>query len=544
MMEYEEFFDPDFSNKSVFFERLDYFANEVLTAPKSRSGRRDFGESFRYSDAANYTIPYEGSTFVEAAQMSIEALDGSLRWNDPNAVFNITPSPAIDAAVINAISGILNQNALFDYTSGKVILTEKKVISGLSRLAGWDPTLSGGYSTFGGKGTLIYALKMGINRISRQAIAYGAPKNIKVVCSEACHFSIESVCNFLGLGHDACIRVPCDDHGQMNMKEMYYVLESVTKSGGCIAGIIASGGGTINLVPDDVREIREQVEKLVVEYKLSYKPLVHLDAVISWAWLTLKNKESKCLLDALPPGDREKTLRMVAQISTIEHADSFGVDFHKTGMCPYTSSFLLVKNQAEIESIDRVNSGPTPQLYGEACNFDCTLENSRSTAGILCAYHILNRFGERGIGSYIVDRLRTKNMYLSAIKNKFSEKLRVINDCSAGFELVVQIKSTNDEGAISWGDGQWYQDFSDFAWNSEVCKEIDTPIFGVVPSFRYNPSKSKRAGILIYPVSVFTDEESAQRVISLICAAAEMFAAEKASQSFSRTTNPRRDPPK
>ena len=79
-------------------------------------------------------------------------------------------------------------------------------------------------------------------------------------------------------------------------------------------------------------------------------------------------------------------------------ADSIGIDFHKTGFCPYVSTLFLVKNSRDLELISREQSD-TPYLFhdGHYHPGRYTLETSRSGSGTLAALANLRLFGKDGL---------------------------------------------------------------------------------------------------------------------------------------------------
>ena len=59
-------------------------------------------------------------------------------------------------------------------------------------------------------------------------------------------------------------------------------------SGKKIAAIIATMGTTDAFGLDDLQAIVAMRDSLVDEFQLSYRPHIHADAVIGWAWSVFK----------------------------------------------------------------------------------------------------------------------------------------------------------------------------------------------------------------------------------------------------------------
>jgi len=119
--------------------------------------------------------------------------------------------------------------------------------------------------------------------------------------------------------------------------------------------------------------------------------------VIGWAWSVLNTYD----FDENPLGFRQRTVHalrgVVRRISKLELADSIGIDFHKTGFCPYSSSMTIVKNQQDVAILARKQEA-MPYLFqsGEHHPGKCTLEASRAGGGALAAYANLKLFGKNG----------------------------------------------------------------------------------------------------------------------------------------------------
>src|SRR5208283_4925484 len=129
-----------------------------------------------------------------------------------------------------------------------------------------------------------------------------------------------------------------------------------------IAAIIATLGTTDAFGLDDVQAMVALRDALVGEYQLDYRPHVHADAVIGWAWSVFNDYD----IEANPLGFRRRTVRALAgacrQVRHLHLADSIGVDFHKTGFAPYVSSLLLVKDRNDFALLSR-EAAQMPYLY-------------------------------------------------------------------------------------------------------------------------------------------------------------------------------------
>ena len=84
-------------------------------------------------------------------------------------------------------------------------------------------------------------------------------------------------------------------------------------------------------------------------------------------------------------------------IAQVKFADSIGIDFHKTGFCPYASSLILTKDRADVYKLNNKKEVDLNDLhYGEYSPSSYTLELSRSSIGPLTALTALKLFGYEG----------------------------------------------------------------------------------------------------------------------------------------------------
>jgi glutamate/tyrosine decarboxylase-like PLP-dependent enzyme len=124
---------------------------------------------------------------------------------------------------------------------------------------------------------------------------------------------------------------------------------------------------------------------------------VHADAVIGWAWSTFNDYD----FEENRLGFRPRTVRALAgavrRIRSLRLADSIGIDFHKTGFAPYTSSLFLVRDRNDLKLLARGRE-EMPYLFqsGERHPGVFTLETSRSGSGILSALASLLFLGKDG----------------------------------------------------------------------------------------------------------------------------------------------------
>jgi glutamate/tyrosine decarboxylase-like PLP-dependent enzyme len=124
-------------------------------------------------------------------------------------------------------------------------------------------------------------------------------------------------------------------------------------------------------------------------------------------------------------------LESVQRISSLAKADSFGVDFHKTGYVPYVSSAFVVRDRKDLALLSR-EPEKMPYLYqfGRYHPGIYTLESSRSGAGALAALanmRLLGKQGYRTLIGHIVEMAELLRQRLE--EHRF---IRVINEGNNG----------------------------------------------------------------------------------------------------------------
>ena len=327
----------------------------------------------------------------------VSYLSGMFIWGHPRAQINVVPSPTIPSIIAGLLPSIYNPNLVSEETSRLVSLAEVEAIAMTAALVGYDPEKAEGVFTFGGTGTLLYGVKIGLEKAVRGTRRSGLTQPAAIVCSERAHYACLTVANWLGIGEQNVVRVPATDDNEMAIEALRPVLEDILASGRPIAAIVATMGTTDAFGLDDLEAIVAARDDLVREHGLDYTPHVHADAVIGWAWSAFTDYD----FEANPLGFRHRTVRALAgttrRIRHLGLADSIGIDFHKTGFAPYTSSAVLLRDGADFGLLTRSDE-ETPYLFQSGLRHPgrYTLETTRPGHGPLAALANLRLFGTRG----------------------------------------------------------------------------------------------------------------------------------------------------
>lgn len=350
-------------------------------------------DSARQCRVAEGTLPLENVT-----QELVEHLSGMFIFGHPRAQINVVPAPTIASIIGGLLPSIYNPNLVSEESSRKVALAEVEVIAMTAALLGYDPQTAGGLFTFGGTGTTLYGVKLGLEKACPDSFQKGLHETTYILCSERAHYAGLSVAAWLGIGTEQVVQIPTTPENELRPCLLESHARQILKGGGKIAAIIATMGTTDAFGIDDLQAIREIRDRLVDEFQLDYVPHIHADAVIGWAWSVFNDYD----LGTNPLGFRHRTVRALAGTKRrIEHlalADSIGIDFHKTGFTPYVSSLILIKDVHDLRLISRSQEA-TPYLFqsGTYHPGKYTLETTRSGCGPMAALANLRLFGKDGL---------------------------------------------------------------------------------------------------------------------------------------------------
>ena len=350
-------------------------------------------------DLAKKTELREGmSTVEEVTTELVGYLRGMTIFGHPRTQQNVIGPTTIPSLIGVLLASLHNPNIGWDEYSRMVAYAEVEVVGIISKLVGYNPEQSGGVFTFGGTGTTLYGVKIGLEKACPETIKKGTPENVVVFVSDTAHYCATNITGWLGIGTDNLITIPTTVENEMDLVMLEESIRETLKDGKKIAAIIATMGTTDAFGLDDLLQIVAIRAAVVEEFELDYIPHIHADAVIGWAWSVFNDYD----IEENTLNFRPRTIRAIAgacrRIQHLHLADSIGIDFHKTGFTPYISSLVLVKDQADLDILKR-SAEQMPYLYhyGQYRPGMYTLETSRAGTGPLAALANLRLFGQEGL---------------------------------------------------------------------------------------------------------------------------------------------------
>lgn len=518
----------------AYFGHLVHQALDHIDAMKSdapflgRHGRVD------YDHAQQQRIP-DGMGQLEAVIADVTSyLEGIPIWGHPDTQENVVPPTTIPAICGMMTAAIYNPNVIWDAYSHRVAQAEVEAVSMLADLVGYDPAQASGVFTFGGTGTILYGVKVGLAKALPHAMRDGVRDDVKILCSDASHYSKLNVAAWLGIGTRNIVTLPTNANNAMNVDVFAKTLDELLAGGQKVAAIIATMGTTDAFGIDPLESIVAIRDELAARHGVSPSH-IHADAVIGWAWSVFNDYD----FDANPLEFGSRTLRsLLASREHFQHlhrADSLGVDFHKTGYAPYASSLFLVRDRADFQLLHR-DQAEMPYLYqfGEYHPGCFTLECSRNGGAILAALanlKLLGKTGYRTLLGHIVEMAERLRDRLEAVPS-----IAILNDYNYGPVTLFRVYPPGTDARRAYTAEAADEAACDaLRQHNELTRRVFDVLhydvitgkgvnLSITDSYRTTRYGEPIAALKSYIMSPFTDEAAIERVVERVLAAQESLA--------------------
>jgi glutamate/tyrosine decarboxylase-like PLP-dependent enzyme len=170
-----------------------YFVHSIMRAIEAvdtlKSERPILGErgELNYSAARNSRLAEKGSTVEAVTQELVQYCSGLTLWGHPRTQQNVVPPVTISSLIGVLLSSLYNPNLAWDEYSHRVAFAEVEVVAMMARLIGYDPERAGGMFTFGGTGTTLYGIKLGLEKALPGAMEHGIREDAVVFASDSSH---------------------------------------------------------------------------------------------------------------------------------------------------------------------------------------------------------------------------------------------------------------------------------------------------------------------------------------------------------------------
>ena len=154
--------------------------------------------------------------------------------------------------------------------------------------------------------------------VQRDGIPSEAMRNVKFVCSENAHFSVQKNLAMMGMGFQSVVTVPVNSDAQIDTVALAKTMADLKADGKIVACIVATAGTTDAGAIDPMKEIRNIADQ--------YGAWMHIDA--AWGGALILSNEYRSMLDGL------------------ELSDSVTLDFHKHYFQSISCGAFLLKDEA------------------------------------------------------------------------------------------------------------------------------------------------------------------------------------------------------
>lgn len=529
MKELQLLFPSADGNQQQREELLDHFKtiltkmDELKDPSKLTLGNMpNYTEDYYNRIIQNAWVPDKGISMGETIDKLMELVKGH-RFLNSNYVANATPLPNIASILGNLVMVLLNGNNLWDVDGSAAANAEVRVTSMLSRIVGYDPDESAGYTTWGGQGAVFTSLRLAIARQFTQSNKEGIPDNLYCFCSELAHFSLYKSVEATGIGVNNMVRVKANDDHSMDLNDLQAKMEAVIENGGIPVYVLATMGTTDTFGIDDIYGIKQVLKEIEQRYNL--EPIyVHADSAMGgmYTFFNQYNFEENPL--QLEAEVCEVLKQYESRFKHMNMADSMVFDFHKLGQTPYITSLFLMKDKGNLQYLD-LDAAETPYVgnrgYG-SYHTSYTLECSRMGSSI-SIYASLLAFGIEGYQQILANYLRVNLAFRKALKKEFSN-VKVTNGISpvTTFRFYPESVRWQDElaGNLSSREvmeiNQYNEDFAEL-----IGLERDIIFFGNTKKQRMISvtDSTKRLPVYVhkfYTTSPYSTVEEVDRYISFL----------------------------
>ncbi|MEC0297205.1 pyridoxal phosphate-dependent decarboxylase family protein [Peribacillus frigoritolerans] len=303
------------------------------------SGKKPYEIEARLSGLPPASL--KGETLEAVADELAEfVINDSINVHSPACIGHLHCPTLIPAVAAEMVIGTLNQSMDSWDQSSAATFVEERLIDWLCSQVGL-PEQADGIFTSGGTqsnymGLLLardaYCKKFWGVDVQQHGLPVEANK-LRILCSEAAHFTVRKSAAQLGLGEQAVITVKTDANHRLSIDELNHQMLLLEKQGLLPFAIVATCGTTDFGSIDPLHELSDAARKNGI--------WLHVDAAYGGAMIL--SKDYKDL------------------ISGIERADSITVDFHKLFYQPISCGAFLVSDSNSFQYIQHHADYLNPQ---------------------------------------------------------------------------------------------------------------------------------------------------------------------------------------
>ncbi len=450
-------------------------------------------------------VPEQGFTLDETIEEILKLAKGH-RYPNSNYLANATPIPNIASILGNLLMVLLNGNNVWDVEGAAAANAEVRITSMLSKIVGYDPNQSAGYTTWGGQGAVFNSLRLAIARQFPESNRTGIPNNLYCFCSELSHYSLYKSVEATGIGTDHLIRIKANRDHSMNLQDLQQKMEEVIQNGGIPVYVLATMGTTDTFGIDNIREIKNITTSL--EEKYSLPPIyIHADTAMGGMYTFFNDYDFETNPLQLEEEVCEVLKGYQSLFKDVHLADSMVFDFHKLGQTPYITSLFLIKDKMNLQYVD-LDPTETPYVgnrgYG-SYHTSYTLECSRMGSAI-AIYASLLAFGIKGYQQLLANYIRVNLEFRKKLMKAFPN-VAVTNNVSPVTTFRFYPEKVNWEEEVN-GEATYEEIEAVNKYNDNFAELIglhrDTIYFGSTKKQRLVEVRNMNTRIPIYAHKFYT----------------------------------------
>ena len=317
-------------------------------------------------------------------EVADDILPHSVSPSNARCAAHLQCPPMVPGLVAEQLLAATNQSLdSFDQAPAATVL-ERRVVGELCDLFGL-PEGSDGVFTSGGTQSNFQALLLARDRYCERRFgvdtqADGIPPeagSLRVLCSEAAHFTAEQAAHHLGLGEDAVVTVPTDERRRMDPSALEEELAALEDRGAEPFAVVGTAGTTDFGSFDPLAALADRA----AEHDLWF----HVDAAYGGA-LAVSDARGDVL-------------------EGVERADSIAVDFHKLLYQPISCGAFLLRDGDDFELMARNAAYLNPEAHDEGGVPNLVAKSVQTSRRFdaLKPYVAFRTLGRRGLAE-LVDR--------------------------------------------------------------------------------------------------------------------------------------------
>ena len=278
--------------------------------------------------AISFNATQEGLGVQNALDRMIELfLNKSLKVHHPHSLAHLHCPTMVISQIAEVLINATNQSMDSWDQSPAGSLMEVQLIDWLRQKIGYGAGQAGVFTSGGTQSNLMgvllardkcIATHWAGHSVQRDGIPSEAMKNVKVICSENAHFSVQKNMALMGMGFQSVVTVPTNNKAQMDVDALEKTMAQLQADGKIVACVVATAGTTDAGAIDPLKEIRAITNK--------YNAWMHVDA--AWGGALILSNDYRHWLDGL------------------EQADSVTLDFHKHYFQTISCGAFLLKDEA------------------------------------------------------------------------------------------------------------------------------------------------------------------------------------------------------